>query len=307
MIKLTNQRETYRLHPGPMSSPLPGYKNASFVTLHTIFTWSGVFTTFVLRSTSFTTQFDELWTASNMHALFRARDAPRTRTLIIALTRRSNIIESKPSDSIDKRSNPGSTFLLSRRQLEQANLARSAPPRTDRGGAGGVDGRRIDIVVSSRHSSCIVLHRLQGLPSSQRTRARRQGSQPSLHCSTLYPFFAHPPQGLERLVFINKRFSDADLKTNLAPSHRILSRLYLCKWRRFSSLKQSLHTCNLHKPATHEHCDIDCGSISPMKEQTLEALLGHPDVLLSEIGIKPWELMDGSTSNKEMNKDYVRL
>jgi len=198
MVKLTDQRETYRLHSRPMSSPLPGNKNARFVTLHAILTWSGVFTTSVTLSTTFATQLDEFRTASNMYALFRARDAPRARTLIIALTRRSNIIESKPSDSIDKRSNPGSTFLLSRRQLEQASLARSVPPRTDREGTGDVDERKLDMLVSSRHSSCIILHRRQGLPSSHRTRACRQGSQPSLHCSALYPFFAHPPQGLEK-------------------------------------------------------------------------------------------------------------
>ena len=199
MIKFKNQRETYCLHPRPVSSPLPGHRNTRPAALHTIFTWSGVFTTFVILSTTFATQLDEFRTASNMYALFWARNTPWTWTLIIALTR-SNIIESEPSDSIDKRSNPGSTFLLSRRQLEQASLARSALPRTDRGATGGVDGRKLGVVVSSRQSSCIILHRWQGLPSSHRTRARRQGSQPSLHWSTLYPFFTHPPQGLERLA-----------------------------------------------------------------------------------------------------------
>ena len=97
--KLTVQRGTYRLHPRSMSSPLPGYKNARLVTLHAILTWSRVFTTFIILSTAFATQLDEFWTASNMYALFRARNTSRTRTLIIALTRRSNIIESKPSDS----------------------------------------------------------------------------------------------------------------------------------------------------------------------------------------------------------------
>lgn len=97
--KLTYQRGTYRLHPRPMSSPFPGYKNARLVTLHAILTWSRVFTTFIILSTAFATQLDEFRTASNMYALFRARDTSRTRTVIIALTRRSNIIESKPRDS----------------------------------------------------------------------------------------------------------------------------------------------------------------------------------------------------------------
>jgi hypothetical protein len=97
--KLTDQRGTYRLHPRPMSSPLPGYKNARLVTLHAILTWSRVFTTFIILSTAFATQLDKFRTASNMYALFRARDTSRTRTLIIALTRKGNIIESKPSNS----------------------------------------------------------------------------------------------------------------------------------------------------------------------------------------------------------------
>jgi hypothetical protein len=97
--ELTDKGGTYRLHPRSMSSPLPGHKNARLITLHAIPTWSRVFTTFIILSTAFATQLDEFRTASYMYTLFRACDTSRTRTLIIALTRRSNIIESKPSDS----------------------------------------------------------------------------------------------------------------------------------------------------------------------------------------------------------------
>lgn len=97
--KINWSNRTYRFHPSPMSSPFPGYQNTRLVTLHAILTWSRVFTTFIILSTAFATQLDEFRTASNMYALFRSRDTSRTRTLIIALTRRSNIIESKPSDS----------------------------------------------------------------------------------------------------------------------------------------------------------------------------------------------------------------
>lgn len=46
--------------------------------------------------------------------------------------------------------------------------------------------------------------------------------------------------------------------------------------------------------------------ISPIIEQTLEALLGHTDVLLSEIGIGPWELMQIRPGRRLLTKEMLR-
>lgn len=263
LIKLTQKKQTYRFHPRPMSSPLPGYKNARLVTLYAVLTWSRVFTTFIILSTTFATQLDEFRTASNMYALFRARDTSRTRALIIALTRGNNIIESKPSDcSVQIRVAPFCYPVGSLNKLVW--LDRHFHARIE-----GQQGVQMNVKQAQwiHHGTQVATsYTVDRVCHLHIAHARVDKARSHIYIVLRYILSSHIRHKVQRGLYrsVNKFIViDGDLITNLAPSHRILSRLNSCKQQfQISNGQSGKRTCNLHKPVEY----INFRSVSPRED-----------------------------------------